>query len=168
MGNHMNPETVTASQIVGALTAKQLAAITTVTFAVFGALASGGFWLGQQFAESRAAVQQAKLEGANAQLQAKLEGSEVRIQLLSQTNEQFKDAGEWLERLLEQKTQEVNKLAADLGRSNNCGFIHQQIRLTLDEMRTKWRMDPEAEQARRGILEHRLAEYQRQLGTCNK
>ena len=77
---------------------------------------------------------------------------------------------------LSQKNVERSHLLAQVERSNNCLFIHEQIRATRIEMNGTGSMVvfeatkewEEKQKTRRAVLEKRIEGYQKQLGTCNK
>jgi Rad3-related DNA helicase len=172
----MNPETITTSQILKSLTPKHVATIVSTTIAVCAAIAYGGFWVGQQIAESKSLVQQAELRAATAQVQAKLEVAQAQLQASVAASAQMKELLERSQKTVEDKNNEIAKLNEALGRSNNCAFVHQQIIDTKREMEgtgsmivfsadAEWQ---EKQRIRRAMLEQRLSGYQQQLGTCNK
>ena len=130
----MNPETITTSQILKSLTPKHVATIVSTTIAVCAAIAYGGFWVGQQIAESKSLVQQAELRAATAQVQAKLEVAQAQLQASVAASAQMKELLERSQKTVEDKNNEIAKLNEALGRSNNCAFVHQQIIDTKQEM----------------------------------
>jgi len=169
----MKPENVTTSQIIGGFTAKHWFAVITTAFAGIGAIAYGGFWVGQRVADSQALAQQADLKAINAQIQAKLEVAQAQLRSASTESAQMRELVERLQRTIADKSNEVSKLRVALGRSNNCAFLRQQIIETKKEMRGTGFFDASQEwqdeqKARKAALEQRLAGYQQQLGICNK
>lgn len=172
----MKPENVTSSQIVGALTPKHWVAILSTVFAVFGAVAYGGFWAGQKLTEAQAFGQIAELKVIVGQLQAKLEVTQSKIEATSTAVAQWKEAYGKVQELLAQKSQEVVQLSNELGRSNNCAFVQKQIIATRSEIasvRNPWFWSAgekfeQHQQNRLAELEKRLGLYQQQLGTCGR
>jgi chromosome segregation ATPase len=174
--DEMKPENVTISEIIGALNPKHWVAIISTVFAVFSAVAYGGFWAGQKLAESQAFGQTAELKATVGQLQAKLEVAQSKIEATSTAVAQCKEAYGKVQELLAQKSQEVAQLSHELGRSNNCAFVQKQIIATCGEIASVrnpsfWSAGKEFEQQqqnRLAELEKRLALYQQQLGTCGR
>lgn len=172
----MKVEEVTLKQLLGSLTPKHCAAIIATLVGGISVVASGAFWAGQKIAEAQSLAQQAEAKGSITQLQAKLEMIQDHAQSAATANQQWRDAYQKALELLAQKNQEVAQLANQLGRENNCTFIHEQIRATRAEMdsaagvlaydsRGEWE---EKQKLRRAALEKRLEVYQQQLGSCNR
>lgn len=172
----MNPETITTSQILGSLTAKQLLAIISTAISVCAACAYGGFWAGGQIVEAKLSVQQAESKVTAAQIQSELELTQATLRTSITTSEQMQEALARSQKLVERQSIELTRLNEELGRSNNCAFIHQQILDTTREIEgtgsmivfsddAEWQ---EKQRNRRAMLEKRLNGYQQQLGTCNK
>lgn len=168
----MNPESVTTGQLFSSFTAKHWFAL----FSAIGSIAGGGYWAGKTLVESQSAVLQAELKGSLAQAQAKLEVSQSRIEQLSTLLPQWQSAYQKLQTDFAQQQQTVASLTAQLGRSNNCAFIHEQIVATQRLIEhpggiiaySPQKEDNEKEKERLASLQRRLEGYTQQLNSCNK
>lgn len=151
---------------------KVIVALATAFVAVLGA----GFAAGLKYQESQSNVTIAEAKGSLAQSQAKLEVAQNRAEQLSALLPQWQSAYQKLQSELAQQQRTVASLAAQLGRSNNCTFIHEQIKATqtLIEHPGGIRVFDVSEESkakekeRVASLQRRLDGYQQQLGTCNK
>jgi len=171
----MNPETITTGQIFSSLTGKHWTALLTVIFTVIGSTFSGGFWAGKIFTEHQSAILQAELKGALSIAQAKLEGSQGKNEQLSVTLLQWQSAHRKMQTDFSQQQQTIASLTKQLGQSNNCTFIHQQIIATqkliehpTGVMVAISKEDKENENERIALLQRRLENYTQQLSSCNK
>ncbi|MHB1301574.1 MAG: hypothetical protein ACYCY8_12000 [Burkholderiales bacterium] len=172
----MNPESVTTGQLISSFTAKHWVAVIATVFSALCSVGYGGYWLGKSLTESQSADQQAELRGSLAQSQAKLEVTQNRAEQLTALLPQWQSAYQKLQTELAQQQQTVASLTAQLGRANNCAFIHEQIIATqrlIEHPDGIWVFDvsketKEKEQERIASLQRRLDGYQQQLGTCNK
>lgn len=172
----MNPEKVTTSQFFGSFTAKHWVAAIAFPWSVISLTAYGGYWAGQKLAEAQSLAQQAELKGTIAQLQAKLEVVQSSNAALVKENVGWRDDQQKLQNLLAQRNAEVAKLSAQLGRTNNCTFIHEQIRAVtaeIDRRGNRFVFDASGDWHARqkennALLEKRLEGYKQQLGACNQ
>jgi hypothetical protein len=172
----MNLERITTTQFIGNFTAANWVAILTVIFAIISSTAGGAFWVGQKLAEAQSFALQAELESNIYQLQAKLEVMQSRVEAITNSNAQWRDAHQKIQDVLKQKNVEIAQLSMQLGRVNNCTFIHEQILQIVAEIENTGNMSlldtskewEERQIARRSILEKRLEGYQQQIGLCNK
>jgi predicted RNase H-like nuclease (RuvC/YqgF family) len=172
----MNPESVTTGQLISSFTAKHWVAVIATTFSALGSIGYGGYWLGKSLTESQAAAQQAELRGSLAQSQAKLEVNQNRVEQLTAQLPQWQSAYQKLQTELAQQQQTITSLNSQLGRANNCAFIHEQIIATQKLIENPngifvfppSKEEKEKELERTSSLQHRLEGYQQQLSTCNK
>lgn len=172
----MNPEDITTTQILGALTPKHWATIISTTFGAFCITTYGGFWTGQKLAEAQALAQTAELKATVGQLQAKLEVIQSNVGRTENALQQWKAGYEKSQELLTQKSNEVAQLSAEVGRASNCAFVQKQIietRKEIDSVLSPWvrlygKEQEEKQQSRVAELEKRLALYQQQLGSCGR
>lgn len=168
----MNPESVTTGQFFSNFAAKHW----FVLFSAISSIASGGYWAGKTYAESQSSVQQAELRGSLAQAQARLEVSQSKIEQLSTLLPQWQSAYQKLQTDFTQQQQTIASLTSQLGRSNNCAFIHEQIIATQRAIEHPGGMllfsarkeDSEKEKERVASLQRRLESYTQQLSSCNK
>ena len=172
----MNPESVTTGQLISSFTAKHWFVVIATAISLLSGVGYGGYWLGKSLAESQSAAQQAELRASLAQSQAKLEATQNQSEQHNSTLQQWQSANQKLQTDLAQQQQTIASLTAQLGRVNNCAFIHEQIVATQrlieypnallvfgSNKETK-----EEEQERIASLQRRLDGYQQQLSTCNK
>ena len=151
---------------------KVVVALATAFVAVLGA----GFAAGLKYQESQSNVTIAEAKGSLAQSQAKLEVAQNRAEQLNALLPQWQSAYQKLQSELAQQQQTVASLTAQLGRSNNCAFIHEQIVATQRLIEHPGgilvfdvsKETKEKEQERIASLQRRLDGYQQQLSTCNK
>jgi hypothetical protein len=172
----MNPESVTTGQLISSFTAKHWGAVIATVFSALGSVGYGGYWLGKSHTESQFAVQQAELRGSLSQTQAKLDVAQNRTEQLNSLLLQWQSAYQKLKTELAQQQQTVASLTTQLGREDNCAFIHEQIIETQRLIEhpdgimviSINKEDQEEEQKRVAALQRRLDGYQQQLSTCNK
>jgi chaperonin cofactor prefoldin len=172
----MNPDRLTTSQLLDCFTVAHWRALIGSVFVCLTTVAGAGYWVGQRFEESQSLANHAELRGTIAQLQAKLEASQLRSETFESSNLQLRENNQKLQEELSQKNVERSHLLAQVERSNNCSFIHEQIRATRIEMNGTGSMVvfeatkewEEKQKTRRAVLEKRIEGYQKQLGTCNK
>lgn len=167
----MNPETITTGQLFSSFTAKHW----FVLFSAISSIAGSGYLAGKTLAESQSAVLQAELKGSLAQTQAKLEVNQSKIEQLSALLPQWQSAYQKLQTDFAQQQQTVASLTTQLGRSNNCAFIHEQIVATqrliehpASSIFSPQKEDIEREKERVALLQRRLDGYTQQLSSCNK
>lgn len=151
---------------------KVVVALATAVVTVLGA----GFAAGLKYQESQSNVTIAEAKGSLAQSQAKLEVAQNRTEQLTALLPQWQSAYQKVQSELAQQQQTVASLTAELGRSNNCAFIHEQIvatQMLIEHPRGIFVFDvsketKDKEQERIASLQRRLDGYQQQLSTCNK
>lgn len=151
---------------------KIVVALATAFVAVLGA----GFASGLKYQESQSNVTIAEAKGSTAQYQVKLEVAVNRTEQLTAQLSLWQSAYQKLQSEVAQQQQTVASLTAQLGRSNNCTFIHEQIVTTQKLIEHPGgifvfdfsKETNEKEQERIVSLQRRLEGYQQQLSTCNK
>lgn len=151
---------------------KVVGALATAAVGAIGA----GFVTGLKYQESQSNVTIAEAKGALAQFQAKLEVAQNRAEQLTAQLPQWQSAYQKLQSELAQQQQTVASLTAQLGRANNCAFIHEQIVATQKLIENPGgilvfdvsKETKEKENERIASLQRRLDGYTQQLSTCNK
>ncbi|QCG47185.1 hypothetical protein [Aeromonas schubertii] len=172
----MTPERITTSQLFGSFTSTHWKAAISGMFIVLSTIAGGAFWVGQKLTEAQSLLQQSELKGALTQLQTKLEVAHSQVESLVNENAQLHKENKALESIVKQKDEKISNLIVSLNQTDNCKFIHEQIRATLVEINSTggivvfnndehWE---EKQKIRRAMLEKRLEGYQLRLGSCNK
>ncbi len=177
----MKPESLTASQIIGALTPTQVKAIATSILAGISIVAGGGFWVGKTLADNNALNQALELKSTISQLQTKTDNAMSKLEFANSSYTQLTAAYAQTKRLLAQRNQETSQLSKELGREDNCLYVHGQIEETKKEIQTiphfgllaenfdaNGKAKRQEENTDRISLENRLMELHKQLGTCNK
>ena len=154
-------------------------AIATALLTLIGMTVGGGFWAGLHYSESKALADKSELVAQHTQAVADLkicganldaEKSKVTAATSICTNTQA---------ALAEKDQKILALTSVLERQSNCAFIHEQIRTIQAEIEyptirsvmaysSDMTKQDEETKARHAALEQRIAEYQKQLGTCNR
>ncbi|WP_313230643.1 hypothetical protein [Stenotrophomonas acidaminiphila] len=145
-------------------------------FTAFTSILAAGFTAGIKYQESQSNVIIAESKGSLAQYHAKLEVAHNRVEQLNTQLEQWRSAYQKLQSELTQQQRTIASLTTQLGRSNNCTFIHEQIVTTqrlIEHPNGIWLFSSskevnDKEQERIASLQRRLESYQQQLSTCNR
>jgi hypothetical protein len=181
ISTQINPETVTTSQLLGSFTAKHWWLTGSAVFTLCGAIFGAGYWAGQHRTEINLKESHDKTSAEISRLERKLSESLEQAKKAAQLNlewqereKAWRDHSQKLVQSLNQKNTDIDRLVAQVGKANNCGFIHEQIKLTQREIANSgtngifvWLSEKE-EAARKATLEQRLTGYQQQLVSCNR
>ena len=153
--------------------------ITTALLGIIGTAFTGGGWIGLHYGESKALAQNSELVAKHAQVVADLKISDTNLGIEKKRAAEMQTAYTNIQSALADKERQVLDLSRQLGLQSNCTFVQQQIRATQAEIDGStinsimaFSSDVEKGKAERNakliMLEQRLAEYQKQLGTCNR
>lgn len=172
----MDPKNVKISELFGSFTGPDWYAFVAAVVVGVGAIAGAGYWVGHKITVTQSAVEIVELKGNVSQLQVRLETNQSRIEMLSGSIAKLEKANQELLSTVSQKNGEATQLTAQLSKSQNCAFVHDQIRATRHEIANLngmgvWehsRTGEEKQNAQIAVLEKRLGGYQLQLGICNK
>ena len=141
--------------------------------AASAALLGAGFTAGLKYQENLSNVTIAELKGNLGQTQAKLESINGKIEQFNDANTKLRDENGQLTEVLGKRNAQIEDLTAKVGSTNNCAFIHKQIKSLEDELSHVgdyeiFGKSQELEQknlARRQSLEQIIARYVERLGT---
>lgn len=172
----MNPETVTTGQLLSSFTARHLAVVISAAVSALGVVAYGGYWLGGVVVSSQQASQNSELRATLAQTQTQLDLARNRTEQLAGMLAQWQTAYQKSQVVIDGQQASLASMSAQLGRANNCSFIHEQILATQSEIERPAGLillaasddQKKEEQERIASLQRRLEIYQQQLSTCNR
>lgn len=122
--------------------------------------------------DSRHSSELSKIKDDISILQTSLTIAQSKQETAENEATQWKAAYSVLLKQLDSEQKNRQELTVALGRSDNCAFIHEQIRSLQTEIRSStmvW-MDADGiarEKERRHPLEIQIKNYQEQLGNCN-
>lgn len=161
----------TAIELVGVLT-------------LIGGCLAGAYKFGKEVRDGEASKENATQDSKHSTELIELKGiiSEMSIKIAltdSKKSAAESEATRWkaaydsLLVQLEAEQQSRQELTLALAKSDNCTFIHEQIRSLQTEIRSStliWQSpdDKANEKARQDPLELQIQRYQEQLGTCNR
>lgn len=161
-----------SKSVLDTLLAKDLWKVIAVGAASFTTVCGLGFTAGLKYEESQANLKQAELNVVLGMVQAKLETVQGKVQGLSEVNGKLSQNYNQLLDILNSRNAQIEQLSAHVRSTDNCAFIHQQIRSMEQEIKfggvgVVFGGTSELEEqyrVRRVSLEQRLAGYQALLG----
>lgn len=154
--------------------------ITTGLLMLVGAAVSGGFWAGLHYSESKALADKSELVAQHAQAVTDLKICGTNLSTEKSSVAAVQATCTHTQAALAEKDRQILELTSALERQSNCAFIQAQIRETqaaierptirsiTDTTAEAWVAREREAIAKRTVLEQRLAEYQKQLGTCHR
>ncbi len=150
--------------------------IATGLLTLIGMTVGGGFWAGLHYSESKALADKSELVAQHAQAVADLKICGTHLDTEKSNVAEIQSTCTNTQSTLAEKDRQILELTSAMERQSNCTFIHQQIVATQSEIaRPSFQsvmvggsMYEKEDIERKAMLQERLAQYQQQLGTCNR
>jgi septal ring factor EnvC (AmiA/AmiB activator) len=163
------------AQTPAKITADMNLSTITIILALIGTVFSAGFGLGIKYEESNSKISKAEMQSTLAQTQVKLASSENNVEQLKIANSQLKISEQKLQEDIIQKGLSIANLNTQANRTNNCEFLHAQIKAAQIELRANgigvWEAGPTLKNKisdENVALGRRIAAYTQQLSSCSK